>query len=54
MAVLFNTQLMQWVTDFVSEYSSIAEEIVVTQSVEGRDIKAIKVQNGTETSENKL
>ncbi|XP_038073657.1 carboxypeptidase B-like [Patiria miniata] len=36
-------ELMQWVTDFVSEYSSIAEEIVVTQSVEGRDIKAIKL-----------
>ncbi|XP_022091295.1 carboxypeptidase B-like [Acanthaster planci] len=36
-------ELMQWVTNFVSEYSNIAEEIVVTRSVEGRDIKAIKL-----------
>ena len=39
----FLHQVMKWVTDFAAEYSSIAEEIVVTKSFEGRDIKAIKV-----------
>ncbi|XP_071784489.1 carboxypeptidase B-like [Asterias amurensis] len=36
-------EVMKWVTDFAAEYSSIAEEIVVTKSLEGRDIKAIKL-----------